>query len=275
MKINWILILMISASIFQKSYAGEGMWLPLFLKSLNEAEMQSMGMKISAEDIYSVNKGSLKDAIVHFGGFCTSEIISDQGLLLTNHHCGYGQIQSHSSVDNNLLKDGFWAKTKAEELSNPGLTATFINEIIDVTDDVLRKVNDKMSDTERQSIIDSNLEIVRAEIKKSAYQDAYIRPFYNGNQYFAFITTTYRDVRLVGTPPESIGKFGADTDNWEWPRHTGDFSLFRIYAGPDNLPADYSTDNKPYNPKHHLPISLDGVEEGDFTLVVGFPGRTN
>jgi hypothetical protein len=275
MKINWILILMISASIFQKSYAGEGMWLPLFLKSLNEAEMQSMGMKISAEDIYSVNKGSLKDAIVHFGGFCTSEIISDQGLLLTNHHCGYGQIQSHSSVDNNLLEDGFWAKTKAEELSNPGLTATFINEIIDVTDDVLRKVNDKMSDTERQSIIDSNLEIVRAEIKKSAYQDAYIRPFYNGNQYFAFITTTYRDVRLVGTPPESIGKFGADTDNWEWPRHTGDFSLFRIYAGLDNLPADYSTDNKPYNPKHHLPISLDGVEEGDFTLVFGFPGRTN
>jgi len=275
MKIKLILILFISFSMQQKHFAGEGMWLPLFLKSLNEAEMQSMGMKISAEDIYSVNKGSLKDAIVHFGGFCTSEIISDQGLLLTNHHCGYGQIQSHSSVENNLLKDGFWAKKKSDELSNPGLTATFINEIIDVTEEVLRKVNDKMKDTERQSIIDSNLELVKASMKIADYQDAYIRPFYNGNQYFAFVTTTYRDIRLVGTPPESIGKFGADTDNWEWPRHTGDFSLFRIYAGPDNLPADYAEENKPYTPKHHLPISLDGVEEGDFTLIFGFPGRTN
>jgi len=258
----------------QFAFAGEGMWLPMLLKSLNEAEMQQMGMKLTAEDIYSVNKGSLKDAIVHFGGFCTSEIISSNGLLLTNHHCGYGQIQSHSSLENNYLKNGFWAMSNEEELANPGLTATFINEIIDVTKGTLRGVTDKMTVSERQSIIDKNIEKVTADIQRESYQDVYVRPFFNGNQFFAFKTTTYRDVRLVGAPPESIGKFGADTDNWVWPRHTGDFSLFRIYAGPDNLPADYSTENKPYQPKHHLPISLDGVEEGDFTMVFGFPGRT-
>ena len=258
----------------QFAIAGEGMWLPMLLKSLNEAEMQKMGMKLTAEDIYSVNKGSLKDAIVHFGGFCTSEVISSNGLLLTNHHCGYGQIQSHSSLENNYLKNGFWAMSKEEELENPGLTATFINEIIDVTIGALMGVTEKMSVSERQSVVDKNLKKVTDDIQRENYQDVYVRPFFNGNQYFAFKTTTYRDIRLVGAPPESIGKFGADTDNWIWPRHTGDFSLFRIYAGPDNLPADYSPDNKPYQPKHHLPISLDGVEEGDFTLVFGFPGRT-
>jgi len=258
----------------QFAFAGEGMWLPMLLKSLNEAEMQQMGMKLTAEDIYSVNKGSLKDAIVHFGGFCTSEIISSNGLLLTNHHCGYGQIQSHSSLEKNYLKNGFWAMSKEEELENPGLTATFINEIIDVTKGALVGVKDNMSVSERQSVIDKNLKKVTSDISREDYQDVYVRPFFNGNQYFAFKTTTYRDVRLVGAPPESIGKFGADTDNWVWPRHTGDFSLFRIYAGPDNLPADYSPNNKPYQPKHHLPISLDGVEKGDFTMVFGFPGRT-
>lgn len=256
------------------AFAGEGMWLPMLLKSLNEAEMQQMGMKLTAEDIYSVNKGSLKDAIVHFGGFCTSEVISSNGLLLTNHHCGYGQIQSHSSLENNYLKNGFWAMSQKEELENPGLTATFINEIIDVTKGALSGVTESMSVSERQSKVDKNLDKLTADIKRESYQDVYVRPFFNGNQYFAFKTTTYRDIRLVGAPPESIGKFGADTDNWVWPRHTGDFSLFRIYAGPDNLPADYSPDNKPYQPKHHLPISLDGVEEGDFTMVFGFPGRT-
>ena len=254
--------------------AGEGMWLPLFLKSLNEAEMRELGMKISAEDIYSVNKGSLKDAIVHFGGFCTSELISDSGLLLTNHHCGYGQIQSHSSLQNNYLKKGFWAKSHAEELKNPGLSATLINEIVDVTLQALQGVSARMTVAERQAKIDENLERITSSIMKKEYQEVKVRPFFNGNQYFAFLTTTYRDVRLVGAPPESIGKFGADTDNWVWPRHTGDFSLFRIYAGPDNLPADPSDENVPYKPKHFLPVSTDGVAEGDFTLVFGFPGRT-
>lgn len=262
------------AFLINASHAGEGMWIPLLLKSLNESEMQQMGMKLTAEDIYSVNKGSLKDAIVHFGGFCTSELISAEGLLLTNHHCGYGQIQSHSSLENNLLKNGFWAKDRAAELPNPGLSATFINEIIDVTSDALVGVSDDMSVSERQSHVDKNINNILASISIEEYQDAYVRPFFNGNQYFAFITTTYLDVRLVGTPPESIGKFGADTDNWVWPRHTGDFALFRIYAGPDNLPAEYSEENVPYTPKHHLPISLDGVEAGDFTMVFGFPGRT-
>ncbi len=258
----------------QTAKAGEGMWLPLFLKSLNEAEMQELGMKITAEDIYSVNNGSLKDAIVHFGGFCTSELISGSGLLLTNHHCGYGQIQSHSSLDNNYLKNGFWAQTKADELMNPGLTATMINEIVDVTAQALEGVSDKMSVEEREATIKLNIESIRNSLIVASHQAIEIRPFFHGNQYFAFLTTTYRDVRLVGAPPESIGKFGADTDNWVWPRHTGDFSLFRIYAGPDNLPADPSAENIPYEPKHFLPISTDGVAEGDFTLVFGFPGRT-
>jgi len=261
-------------SFLNVSTAGEGMWIPLLLKSLNEAEMQQMGLKLTAEDIYSVNKGSLKDAIVHFGGFCTAEIISSQGLLLTNHHCGYGQIQSHSSIDNNLLKNGFWASDLKSELTNPGLFATLIDEIIDVSDQVLSGVNDNMSVKERQSAVDKNINSLRAERELKPFQNIVIRPFFHGNQYFAFITTTYNDVRLVGTPPESIGKFGADTDNWVWPRHTGDFSLFRIYAGPNNEPAEYSENNKPYEPKHHLPISLDGVEEGDFTMVFGFPGST-
>ncbi len=255
--------------------AGEGMWLPLLLKQLNEAEMQSLGMKMTAEDIYSVNNGSLKDAIVHFGGFCTSEIISSNGLLLTNHHCGYGQIQSHSTLENNYLEDGFWAMSKEEELPNPGLTATFIDRIEDITTKVLGQLPKDISEKERQSMIDQKIDEIRKSIQLESYQDIIIRPFFHGNQYFMFITTTYRDVRLVGAPPSSIGKFGADTDNWEWPRHTGDFSLFRIYADENNLPADYSPDNVPFTPKHFLPISLDGVEENDFTLIFGFPGRTN
>ena len=256
-------------------FAGEGMWLPLLLQSLNEAEMQSLGMKMTAEDIYSVNKGSLKDAIVHFGGFCTAEVISGTGLLLTNHHCGYSQIQSHSSVDNNLLKDGFWADGHQEELSNPGLFAKFIQSIEDVTMAALKGVNDDMTATERQKIIDGNLNSIKEKYTLKEFEEVVIRPFFKGNQYFLFKTVSFPDVRLVGTPPESIGKFGSDTDNWVWPRHTGDFALFRIYAGPNNEPAEYSPDNKPYTPKHFLPISLDGVTEDDFTLVFGFPGRTN
>jgi hypothetical protein len=257
------------------AFAGEGMWLPLLLKSLNEKEMKAMGMKMSAEDIYSVNHGSLKDAIVHFGGFCTSEIISANGLLLTNHHCGYGQIQSHSTVENNYLRDGFWAKSHKEELPNPGLTATFIVRIEDVTKVALKDVKNKMSSEERQSQIDKNLDAYKKSMRLGPFQEISIKPFYEGNQYFMFVTVTYNDVRLVGAPPESIGKFGSDTDNWVFPRHTGDFSLFRIYAGPDNQPAEYNEENVPFKPKHYLPISLDGVEEDDFTLVFGFPGRTD
>ncbi len=269
-----VLIVFISITI-SPLFAGEGMWLPLLLKAMNEEEMQKMGMKMTAEDIYSVNKGSLKDAIVHFGGFCTSSVISDQGLLLTNHHCGYGQIQSHSSVENNYLKNGFWAQSKDQELSNPGLFAKFIVSIEDVTEVLQKGMKKKMGAKERQSIIDKNKEAYLAALSLKKYEDAEIKPFFNGNQYFLFITKTYNDVRLVGAPPESIGKFGADTDNWVWPRHTGDFALFRIYADENNEPAEYSPTNKPYTPKHFLPVSTDGVEEGDFTLIFGFPGRTS
>ncbi|MCC6816752.1 MAG: S46 family peptidase [Saprospiraceae bacterium] len=256
-------------------YSGEGIWLPLFLKSLNEKEMKSMGMKIKAEDIYNINKGSLKDAIVQFGGGCTSEIISSQGLLLTNHHCGYGYIQSHSSVANNILRDGFWAANKGLELPCSGLTATMIVRMEDVSTEVLMNTNDDMKDSERRLIIDRNIVEVQKKIQKKNYEDVMIRSFYNGNQFFAFVTITYKDIRLVGAPPESIGKFGADTDNWVWPRHTGDFSIFRIYANSSNLPSEYSPDNIPFTPRHFLPISLDGVSKGDFTMVFGFPGRTN
>lgn len=259
------------------SFAGEGMWLPLLLGQLNEAEMQSMGMKMSAEDIYSVNKGSLKDAIVHFGGFCTGEVISSEGLLLTNHHCGFGQIQSHSTLENNYIEDGFWAMNKSQEVPNPGLFVTFIVSITDVTEAVKAALPEgkEMEDSDLSGVYKQVAHDLTEEIKKEDYQNIVIRPFFNGNQYFAFVTETYNDIRLVGTPPSSIGKFGADTDNWEWPRHTGDFSLFRIYAGPDGKPARYSEDNVPLKPRHYLPVSMDGVKESDFTLVFGFPGRTN
>ncbi len=267
-----LLVLMVSAL---SVLAGEGMWLPLLLKSLNEAEMKSMGMKMSAEDIYSVNKGSLKDAVVHFGGFCTGELISDQGLLLTNHHCGYDAIQTHSTMEKNYIKDGFWARNQNEELPNPGLFATFIIRIDDITSQVFNGINAEMTVTEKQTVIDRNLNALKQNANKETWQDVFTRSFFEGNQYYLFVTETYRDVRYVGSPPESIGKFGADTDNWVWPRHTGDFSLFRIYAGPDNKPAEYSPENKPLKPRHFFPVSLDGVTEGDFTLVFGFPGRTN
>ncbi|MFZ1749392.1 MAG: S46 family peptidase [Saprospiraceae bacterium] len=261
--------------VYTSSYAGEGMWLPQLLKVLNEKDMKSMGMKISADDIYSINKGSLKDAIVHFGGFCTSELISSNGLLLTNHHCGYSAIQSHTTVQNNLIKNGFWAANHQAELPNQGLTATFIDRIDDVTTKSLMGVKDGMTPEQKQSQIDKNLADIRKTYTLETYQEVVIKPFFDGNQYFAFVTTIYKDVRLVGAPPESIGKFGSDTDNWVWPRHTGDFSLFRIYADKNNKPAAYAADNVPYKPKHFLPISMDGVSAGDFTMVFGFPGRTN
>jgi len=260
--------------ISSAAIADEGMWLPLLLEKLNEKEMKSLGMKISAKDIYNINSGSLKDAIVSFGGFCTGEIVSSKGLVLTNHHCGFDAIQNHSTVEHNYIRDGYWAKNYSEELTNPGLFVTFIVRIEDVTKQVLSGVTNSMSETERQSQTDRNLADLRKSFKKETYQDLLIRPFFEGNEYYLFVTETYRDVRLVGGPPATIGNFGKDTDNWMWPRHTGDFSMFRIYAGKDNKPADYSPDNIPYKPKKSLSISLDGVAENDFTMVFGFPGRT-
>ncbi|WP_262915536.1 S46 family peptidase [Niabella ginsengisoli] len=251
--------------------ADEGMWLPQLLETLNEKRMKSLGMKMSASDIYNVNKGSLKDAIVSFGGFCTGEIISDKGLVLTNHHCGFDAIQNHSTLDKNFIRDGFWAKSNAEELPNPGLFVTFIVRIDDVTDQVLKGVNKSMAENLRQSQIDKNARQQLNAARKEAYQSAFIRPFFEENKYYLFITETYNDIRLVGAPPSAIGNFGKDTDNWMWPRHTGDFSMFRIYAGKDNKPADYSPENVPYKPKKSLSISMSGVKEGDFTMVFGFP----
>lgn len=269
-KLRTFLILLISGFSFAQQ--GGGMWIPT---ELNESEMKKMGMKIDAQDIFNPNSPSIKDAIAHFGGGCTSEVISSKGLLLTNHHCGYGQIQSHSTLENDYLKNGFWAMNNAEELPNKGLTATFIIDIKDVTESILQGVSDDMPEEKRQEFIKSNIEIISKNVVKEPYQDVLIRAFYKGNKYYQFITETYRDVRLVGAPPSSIGNFGVDTDNWSWPRHTGDFSLFRIYADKNNKPAEYSADNVPYTPKHFLPVSIKGVKEGDFTFVFGFPGTTD
>lgn len=260
-------------SVSLQATATEGMYIPALLESI-EDDMRAMGLQLTAEDIYAVNSSSLKDAIAQFGGGCTSEVISSQGLLLTNHHCGYGQIQSHSSVENNLLRDGFWAMSMADELPNPGLTATFIVRMEDVTEALMRGITDDMSDEERSAKLAANREALEQAAIEGTNHEAFIRPFNYGNSYFLMVTKTYEDVRLVGAPPSAVGKFGGDTDNWMWPRHTGDFSLFRIYAGEDNEPAEYSESNKPYAPKQHLSVSLDGVEEGDFTMVYGFPGRT-
>ncbi len=270
------IILFILSNIFLSLSikADEGMWIPLFLKKYNEKDMQNKGLKITAEDIYSINNSSLKDAIVLFGGGCTGEIISKNGLLLTNHHCGYSRIQAHSSVEKDYLTDGFWAKNSKEELSNPGLTVTFLNKIEDVTTLVLDGVSDKMTEKERNSIIEINKKKIEKEATNETNFKAEVESFYYGNQYLLFVTQEYKDIRLVGAPPSSIGKFGGDTDNWMWPRHTGDFAVFRIYADKNNNPADYSEENIPYKPKKSLKISLKGVKEGDFTFVYGYPGKT-
>lgn len=256
-------------------HAQGGMWLPMYLEKQNEKEMKSMGLKLDADDLYAPNRPSVKDAICQFSGGCTGEIISPEGLLLTNHHCGFDAIQSHSTLEHNYVETGFWAKTRADELPSPGETAMFISRMEDVTALALQNVTESMSERDRQSQIDKNLAQIKTNTKKEKWEEVVIRPFYNGNQYFLFVTVTYTDVRLVGAPPSSIGKFGADTDNWVWPRHTGDFSLFRVYAGKDNRPADYAPENRPLQPNHFLPVSLDGVEEGDFTMIYGFPGRTD
>ncbi|MCF3110601.1 S46 family peptidase [Niabella sp. CC-SYL272] len=254
--------------------ADEGMWLPQLLESLNEKRMQQLGMKISAKDIYDINKGSLKDAIVSFGGFCTGEVVSEKGLVLTNHHCGFESVQKHSTLDKNYIRDGFWARNGAEELPNAGLYVTFIVRIDDVSDQVLKGVSRQMKEPERQSIVDRNISALKKATKLGNSENVLISPFFEGNKYYLFVTETYTDVRLVGAPPSSIGNFGQDSDNWMWPRHTGDFSVFRIYAGKNNQPAEYSPDNVPYVPKKALTISLKGMQQDDFTMVFGFPGRT-
>lgn len=253
--------------------AKEGMWLPFLIGQLNADEMTQMGMQISADEIYSVNNSSLKDAIVHFGGGCTAELISSKGLLLTNHHCGYSRIQSHSSLENNYLRDGFWAMSAAEELRNPGLTASIVKYMEDVTNQVFMGITDNMDEAQRAESIRSNIEAI-LEDRKGEYE-LEIKPFFYGNQYIIIAKEVFKDVRLVGAPPSSIGKYGADTDNWVWPRHTGDFSIFRVYAGADNKPAEVSDNNVPYKPLQHLKIDLTGIEPGDFTMVYGFPGTTN
>lgn len=272
MKIIKLLVLLISLNV---SAQQGGMWIPSLLKGMNETEMQNLGSKLSADDIYDVNNSSLKDAIVHFNGGCTAEVISPKGLLLTNHHCGFGQIQSHSSVENDYLKDGFWAMSLGEELPNEHLEVTFIVKIEDVTTAILNGVTDDMTPKAAQSLIQKNTNDLQKSYKKEAWQDTKVKAFFKGNQYFLFVTESFEDIRLVGAPPSAIGKFGSDTDNWMFPRHTGDFSIFRIYADKNNRPAKYSKDNVPYTPKHFLPVSLDGIQEGDFTMVFGFPGRTN
>ena len=272
-KLLIVLILVLFITPFVRS--DEGMWIPLLIERFNIEIMQEKGFKLTAEDIYSVNRACMKDGVMIFGGGCTAELISPEGLLITNHHCGYGRIQAHSSLEHDYLTNGFWAMTREEELPNQGLTVTFLKYMEDVTSRVLSGVKKKMSEQERNEIIESNISEIVAEATEGNHYSAFIRPFYMGNQFFLFVNETYRDVRLVGAPPSAIGKFGGDTDNWMWPRHTGDFSLFRIYADKDNMPADYSEDNVPYKPAYHFPISLKGVNEGDFTMVFGYPGGTS
>ncbi|MEO8588526.1 MAG: S46 family peptidase [Flavobacteriales bacterium] len=254
-------------------HAHEGMWLPTLLKSI-EGDLMTAGMRITAEDVYSVNHGSIKDAIVLFGGGCTAEVISAQGLILTNHHCGFSAIQEHSSLEHDYLKDGFWAANKGSELRNEGLTATFVIRMEDVTDRILPQLASGLSEVERRERVAKLAEPIIQTATDGTHYKAVVRPFNFGNSYYLIVTETFRDVRLVGAPPSAIGKFGGDTDNWMWPRHNADFSIFRIYAAQDNKPADPSDANVPFVPRHVLPISMDGVQEGDFAMIFGFPGST-
>lgn len=256
--------------------ADEGMWLPALVEKLNINQMKQEGCKISAEDIYSINHSSLKDAVVALDhGSCTAELVSDEGLLLTNHHCGFDEIQEHSTVEHDYLQNGFWAKTKEEELPNEGKTASFLISFEDVTDKIIPQLNDQMSVEERnKKVREISVEIEKAAAGDTHYE-ARVQGLYNDNRYYLFVYETFRDIRLVGAPPQSMGKFGGDTDNWMWPRHTCDFSMFRIYCGKDGKPASYSKDNVPYKPKHHLPISLKGYKMNDFAMILGYPGSTN
>lgn len=255
--------------------ADEGMWMPFMIDKILYLQMQEKGLKLTPEQIYSVNQSSLKDAIVQFGGGCTGEIISPMGLLLTNHHCGYGQIQAHSSVDHNYLQDGFWAMSLEEELPNPGLSVMFLVRVEDVTARILAVVNADMTEAQRMAAVRREGQSIVKEATDGNHYTGQVSTFYEGNEYYLFVYETFRDVRLVGAPPSSIGKFGHDTDNWMWPRHTGDFTLFRVYSGPDGKPAEYSKDNIPMKPRHFLPVSIKGVQEGDYAMTMGYPGSTD
>ncbi len=254
--------------------ADEGMWLPMFLH-MNYEEMKAMGLELTPEQMYSASQSSLKDAIVSLGGFCTGEIISPKGLMLTNHHCGYDAIASNSTPENNRLAEGFWAKSMADEIPIQGLYARFVVRMEDVTERVLESVSDDMSESDRNKALAQAMDEITAEAIKDSHYDGEVKPFFEGNNFYLFIYETFRDVRLVGAPPESVGKYGGDTDNWMWPRHTGDFSMFRVYSGPDGMPAEYSEENVHMTPRHFLPISMDGIENGDFSMIFGFPGSTD
>lgn len=269
---NKIILLFTITSLALK--ADEGMWMPQLIAALNITDMKKNGFKLSAEQIYSINKASMKDAVAIFGGGCTAEAISDKGLILTNHHCGYGAIATLSSVQNDYLKNGYWAMNNKEELYCKDLTVTFIKRIEDVTSKITENLKTSFSEIQRDSTIQSNIKLLERKTKEEYKYDTFIRGFFYGNEYYLFVTETFKDIRLVGTPPESIGRFGGETDNWVWPRHNADFSMFRIYANKENKPADYNTENVPYKPAYSFPISLKGVEKGDFTMVYGFPGKT-
>ena len=266
--------LLIVLFVIQVNAQQGGMWIPSLLKGMNETEMKNLGMKISAEEIYSVNKSSIKDAVPQFDGGCTAEMISDKGLLLTNHHCGFAAIQNHSTIEHDYLRDGFWAYKMEDELPNKDMVVMFVIRIEDITTKVLQGVGGLATETEKQKKIQENISALSNSLPKETWQENKIRTFYDGNQYLLFVTETFKDIRFVGAPPSSIGKFGSDTDNWVWPRHTGDFSLFRIYADKNNHPAIYSAENVPYIPKYYFPISIAGLKENDFSMVLGYPGRT-
>jgi len=275
MKKSFVVLLVFVFFLQLNARADEGMWLPSLVGKLNIQKMNLMGCKLTAEQIYSINQSSLKDAVVALDrGSCTAEIVSADGLLLTNHHCGFGEIQAHSSVEHDYLQNGFWAMKREDELSNPGKTVTFLIRMEDVTDKVLRNVADSMDNTTRFTKVREEAAKIEQEAKGETGYETRVRSFFESNKYYLFVTETFKDIRLVGAPPQSIGKFGGETDNWMWPRHTGDFSMFRVYCGPDGKPAEYSKDNIPYHPKHFLPISLKGVEKNSFTMVMGYPGNT-
>lgn len=274
--IKKLLVIVIAIVFVLPAKADEGMWLPMFINRLNYVDMQNEGLQLTAEEIYSINNSSLKDAIVAMGGgFCTAEIISPEGLILTNHHCGYNAIQEKSTPENNILDDGFWAMTKSDEIPIEGLTISILDRMEDVTDIVLNGVTNEMTEDERNNLIAENLKALKEENKVADNQRLSIKSFFFGSEYYMFIYDEYSDVRLVGAPPQSVGKYGGDTDNWMWPRHTGDFSMFRIYAAPDNSGAEYASENKPFVPDHFLPVSMEGTPEGSFAMVFGFPGSTN
>lgn len=256
------------------SKADEGMWLPFMIDDQLHLRMQEMGLKLSPEQIFSFNQSSIKDAIVSFGGFCTGEIISDQGLVLTNHHCGYGRIQAHSTPENDYLTHGFWAMSLEEELPNPGLFVSFLVNVVDVTERINSELNESMTVGERNNVIRRLSNQIVYEATQGTHYQANVRPMFADNEFYLFVYERFTDVRMVGVPPSSIGKYGGDTDNWMWPRHTGDFMLFRVYTAPDGTPADYAPENVPLRPRHHLPVSIRGVQEGDFAMVLGYPGRT-